>query len=272
VHLRVLTASLIVFFLPAMLEASSAHAKRGEVIEQSVVDRALERLIERQRQRQALGTTTRPAPTVHEPALRRKHEMLREYDQWLQQARFALRNGQAQPGDVQALVRERGHLERLPLVVLSELIEQAEQLNGQRVARYRQAFGELHDAGQTVVTILTKSGLIESATRLDEDPLTQEIEEAHGIRRVYYRFVLPSAQGTQVGHVEFAYSPAQELWIPTWARVAGQQLALIEAPVFLPLRPYRVMYNGSGFVVGQAPPNPPTMLISLLQPQLTFAR
>jgi len=130
--------------------------------------------------------------------------------------------------------------------------------------------GELKSAAATVVTILMKAGLVDSALPLPDDPLSEELEMARGVRRVYYHFNLPSNDGParrHNGYVEFQLAAAQGLWLPTWAELENGPIPLFDAEAFVPLQPYRIVYDGEHFVVAQIGPQKPLPLFSLLSPR-----
>ena len=77
---------------------------------------------------------------------------------------------------VRDLAAEQAALQLLPLDKFRELVIEADARNAARIARYRDAFGDLHNAAKTVVTILMKSGMVDTASVLPDDPLSEELE------------------------------------------------------------------------------------------------
>jgi hypothetical protein len=210
----------------------------------------------------------------------RKIEMLRRYDLRIARARQALRRHELSADDVRQLLVEQGTLLRTPLDRYRDLLIEADTRNAQRIARYRQSFGDLAGASRTVITILMKAGLVDSAAVLPDDPLSEELELSRGVRRVYYTFHLPPAEGAATlrrhnGYVEFQLSMAQGLWVPTWADLDGDPIALFDAEAFAPLRPYHLLFDAqaNSFVVAQEDVVEPVPLFSLLSPRtgLIFA-
>jgi hypothetical protein len=199
--------------------------------------------------------------------------MLRNYDLRIAEARMALRRQVLSAREVRYLIEERAALVQLPLEKLRDLLLEADRLIGERLARYRAAFGELSNAGKTVTVILMKSSQIDFATALPEDPLTVEVEQARGVRRAYYQFYLSpkdAAPRRYNGYVEFVRDSAAGLWIPTWTDFSGQPLPLFDAEAFVPLRPYDIRYNGESFVVTQAHAMRPPELFTLLTPRWSW--
>lgn len=269
-------------------EASSAATgpagKKDPVIEQHVIDAAMQKLQEKQKQR-ASTPTTNPATTsaaspgwstsLSDPyglqaVTARKLQMLRTYDGRIAEARLALRRQVLSPREVRRLVEERSELLQLPLDRLRALIMEVDRLNADRLTRFREAFGELPTAGKTVSVILMKSGLIDFATPLPDDPLTMEIEQARGVRRAYFQFYLSPKDASPRrynGYIEFVYDAAGALWVPTWADFSGEPVALFQAEAFVPLRPYDIHFDAGQFVVAQAQSLRPPDLFTLLMPR-----
>jgi hypothetical protein len=158
----------------------------------------------------------------------------------------------------------------MPLHKFRDLMMDADQQNAQRLQRFQQAFGDLPTAAQSVVMILMKSGQIDFATALPEDPLTRDVEEARGVRRVYFQFYLNPPNGTprrHNGYVEFVFDPMGALWVPTWADYSGEPMPLFDAEAFVPLRPFQLMFDGRRFVVAQSQPVAPPQVLALLAPR-----
>ncbi|MGH7177879.1 MAG: hypothetical protein ACREJC_10895, partial [Tepidisphaeraceae bacterium] len=200
-----------------------------------------------------------------------KVQMLRRYDDQIAGARMALRRKQISATEVRDLVEEQAALQRLPLDRLRELMMEADVRNARRVERYRESFAQIEDASRTVVTILMKSALIESATPLPDDPLSEELEQARGVRRVYYQFILPTREGSprrHNGYVEFSRSTTKGLWVPTWADIDGDPIPLFDSEAFVPLRPYRILFDGIAFIVIQDPIVEAPTLFALIGPRL----
>jgi len=258
-------------------------------IEQDVIDAAMQKLHEKQKQRSeapAEGPAASEAASSAQPwstsltdpygvqaVTARKLQLLRSYDTQIAGARAALRRHTLSAREVRQLVDERAALLQLPLERLRWLIAETDRLNAERLARYRDAFGELPTAGKTVTVILMKSGLIDFATPLPEDPLTIEIEQSRGVRRVYYQFYLSPKDASPRrynGYVEFIFDRAHGLWVPTWTDFSGQPVALFDAEAFIPLRPYDIFYDGSAFAVAQMRSIRPPELFTLLMPHWTF--
>jgi hypothetical protein len=115
-----------------------------------------------------------------------------------------------------------------------------------------------------------KSGQIDFATPLPEDPLTREVEEARGVRRAYFQFYLNPPNGTprrHNGYVEFVHDAASALWVPTWTDYSGHAMPLFDAEAFIPLRPFQLVFDGKDFVVAQAQPVRPPEVFALLTPR-----
>jgi hypothetical protein len=220
----------------------------------------------------ATQPATQPAadPYSREAVTARKMEMVQSYDLRIAQARMALRRRQIDPADVRDLANEQAALQHMSVDRFRQLLIEADERNAQRVERYRRFFGELDGAAKTVITILMKAGLIDSAMKLPDDPLTEDLELARGVRRVYFTFIMPSREGPprrHNGYVEFllAQTP-QELWLPTWADLEGVPIPLFDAQAFFPLRAYRIVFDGQGFLVAQDTEMRQTPLFSLLSP------
>lgn len=268
--------------------------------EQSQIDAAMQKLRQRQTQRPAgpsAGPSTLPSPHLgqqkthsqsvavaiamaaarldpseypNELVVLRKLEMLQEYNQRLGLARQALRRREILPSDVRDLAAEHAALQQLPLARLRQLMIEADTRNSERLERYREAFGELDRAAATVITILMKSGVVDTAQAMPDDPLSEELELSRGVRRVYYQFILPAQDGSlrrRNGYVEFQLSTSQGLWLPVWADLEGYPIPLFDAAAFVPLRPHRIMFDGDTFVVGQDSFVAPSPLFSLLMPR-----
>ena len=259
-------------------------------IEQAQVDEAMDRLRERQQQR-AENPTTQPAtqpaagpklplqaalaqfafdPYPRELVILRKIELVKSYEKDIALARQALRRREITASDVRTLCDEQAALQSLTIEQFRDLMIDADTRNANRIDRYRAAFGDLKNAAGTVVTILMKAGLVDTATPLPDDPLSEELELARGVRRVYYHFNLPSRDGPsrrKNGYVEFQLAAAQGLWLPTWAELENGPIPLFDAEAFVPLQPYRIVYDGEHFVVAQIPPPKPLPLFSLLSPR-----
>ena len=222
-----------------------------------------------------------PAVYTREFATARKLELVRAYDEQLTRARQALRRRMLSADEVRDLLGEQSALVRLPIDRFRDLLLDADTRNAQRVIRYRDGFGELNTAARTVVTILMKAGMVDSALPLPDDPLSEELEQAHGVRRVYFQFFLPARDGSTQqrrhnGYVEFQLSLSQGLWVPTWADLEGEPLPLFDARAFAPLRPYRIVFdaNAHAFVVAQEQPlrDPPVFSLLGPTPGETFGR
>jgi hypothetical protein len=275
---------------PAIAGPSEAAASQEQtVIEQRVIDAAMQKLHEKKKQRVASPAPQAP-PGTQPPATQpwstsltdpygvqavtaRKLQLLRIYDAQIAGARAALRRHTLSAREVRQLVDERAALLQLPLEKLRWLMMETDRLNSERLGRYRDAFGELVTAGKTVTVILMKSGLIDFATPLPEDPLTVEIEQSRGVRRAYYQFYLSpkdAAPRRYNGYVEFAYDNARGLWVPTWTDFSGQPVPLFDAEAFIPLRPYDIFYTGSAFAVAQMKSIRPPELFTLLMPRWAF--
>lgn len=262
-------------------------------IEQSAIDAAMTRLRQRQQARASAPTpstepttpTTKPANVVSRPSssdepdysrdgvASRKQELLAHYEADLARARAALRRHETTASAVRELGSEMAALQILPLEKFRDLVMEADGRNTARIGRYREAFGALDDAARTVVIVLMKSGLIDTAAPLPDDPLSEELELARGVRRVYYSFVLPVPRESTTparrhnGYVEFQLAAAQGLWLPTWADLEGDPIPLFDAEAFLPLRPYRIFYDGQAFVVAQQPTQQTAPLFALITPR-----
>jgi hypothetical protein len=268
------------------------------VIDQAAIDAAMVKLRQRQQQRQiapstlpaAAAPTTLPVsvgdpPPATRPSMAgepdysrdavalRKLELLQHYEADLARARSALRRREVAAASIRALAAEQAALQHLPLDKFRELLMEADGRNAARIGRYREAFGELDHAARTVVTILMKSGLIDTASPLPDDPLSEELELARGVRRVYFQFVLPAPRDSAAparrhnGYVEFQLAITQGLWLPTWADLEGDPIPLFDAEAFVPLRPYRIFYDGSAFVVAQQPIVQTAPVFSLITPR-----
>ena len=300
----IVAATLVVLgSMPAGARADSSPTAPSDVqqaIEQARIDAAMNRLREKQQtrtpstapatapshanQQAAVAPVTQPSTQPAQPAqatgpvdpysrdivAQRKSEMLQAYDLRIAQARLALRRRQVDPADVRDLTSEQAALQHMSLDRFRQLLMEADDRNAQRVDRYRRFFGDLDGAARTVSTILMKAGLIDAATKLPDDPLTEDLELARGVRRVYFTFVMPSREGPprrHNGYVEFllAQTP-QELWLPTWADLEGVPIPLFDAQAFFPLRAYRIVFDGQGFVVAQDTEMHQTPLFSLLSP------
>src|SRR4051812_20165938 len=279
--------------------ATSSPTTKPAAIEQARIDAAMDRLRERQQQRADTPTTApsdvktsglKPAANTaqsnrplqaalaqiafdlypHEMVVGRKIELIHSYDKDIALARQALRRREIRPSDVRELADEQAALQALSIEQFRQLLIDADQRNAQRLDRYRTAFGDLNHAAATVVTILMKAGLVDSAQPLPDDPLSEELEQARGVRRVYYHFSLPSNDGParrHHGYVEFQLAPEQGLWLPTWAELENGPIPLFDAEAFVPLQPYRIIYDGEHFVVAQVGPQKPLPLFSLLSPR-----
>jgi hypothetical protein len=181
-----------------------------------------------------------------------------------------LRKREIGPAVVRDLLQEQSALMRLPLDRFRDLIFDTDFRNAQRIERYRPSFGELNAAAKTVVTILMKSSLIDSANPLPDDPLSEEVEQARGVRRAYFQFVLPARQGSTPqrhnGYIEFQLSLSHGLWVPTWANFNGEPVPLFSAEAFVPLRPYRIVFDpiANTFVIAQEPLPEVAPLFSLM--------
>jgi hypothetical protein len=209
-------------------------------------------------------------PYPRELIVIRKTELLKSYEKEIASARQALRRREIRPGDVRDLCEEQAALQSLSIDQFRDLLIDADQRNAKRVERYREAFGDLQHAAATVVTILMKAGLIDTAQPLPDDPLSEELEMARGVRRVYYQFMFPPRDGParrQVGYVEFQFAGEQALWLPTWASLEHGPIPLFDAEAFVPLQPFKIVYNGHAFIVAQLPPQKPMPLFSLLSPR-----
>src|SRR5688572_6321602 len=254
--------------------AASRDAAKSEpvVVDQDVVDAALEKLQERQREREAAAPATQPAtqpaqaeedpsdPYSVGAVTLRKLEVLRAYDARVAAARAALRQRVIEASDVRRLCAERAAFQSLPLERCRTLMMEVDRQNADRLARYHDAFGDLPAAAKTVSVILMKSGQIDFATPLPEDPLTREVEESRGVRRVYYQFYLHPPNGTprrHNGYVEFVYDVESALWVPTWCDYKGETMPVFDAEAFVPLRKYEIVYDGKRFIVAQSPPMHP---------------
>jgi len=260
--------------------AGSGAAAQAVMVDQRVVDAAMQKLEERQRQRAASAPATQPAEAApaSDPAdpyslaavTLRKLETLRGYDERIKSARLALRQRVISANEVRRLCAERSAFQNLPLDRCRELMIEVDEQNAQRLERYQEAFGDLPSAAKTVAVILQKSGQIDFATPLPEDPLTREVEEARGVRRAYFQFYLNPPNGTPRRHngwVEFIYDHESGLWVPTWTDYSGETMPLFDAEAFVPLRPYEIVYDGKRFVVAQARPTQPPDVFALLAPR-----
>lgn len=276
--------------------ATSSPTSRPVAIEQSQIDAAMERLRDRQQQRAenpAPADEKKPARVQANPGhlnrplqaaleqiavdlyprdlvLARKIELVKSYDKDIALARQALRRREIRASDVRELTDEQAALQSLSIEQFRQLLIDADRRNDQRLGRYREAFGELKSAAGTVVTILMKAGLVDSAQPLPDDPLSEELEMARGVRRVYYHFNLPSNDGPprrHNGYVEFQLAASQGIWLPTWAELENGPIPLFDAEAFVPLQPYRIVYDGEHFVVAQVGPQKPLPLFSLLSPR-----
>jgi len=285
-----------VLFVSTAAAGSGTAGKAGRedppVFDQRVIDSAMDKLVQKQKERAANPSATQPAvqiavapatqpstitwstsiadPYGLQAVTARKLQMLREYDARIADARVAMRRHVLSSREVRRLVDERGALLSLPLDRLRTLVMEVDRQNTGRFARFRDAFGELEKAGKTVSVVLMKSGRIDFATPLPEDPLTREIEQARGVRRTYYQFYLSPA-GEQPrrynGYIEFVYDRDNSLWVPTWADFNGYPVPLFSAEAFVPLRPYDILFDGVKFVVAQAQPIRPPEFFSLLTPR-----
>jgi hypothetical protein len=265
--------------------ASSIETNRQQppvMIDQQVIDLAMQRLEERQRERQNPAPPATPPPEAantfppdggeldpYDPStvMGRKMQILKLYDQRLAAARSALRQKLIPASEVRRLVGERAAFQSLPLERCRQLMVERDQQNMERLARFQDAFGDLPTAARTVAIILMKSGQIDFATALPEDPLTREVEESRGVRRVYFQFYLNPPNGSPRRHngfVEFVHDADSGLWVPTWADYAGEPMPLFDAEAFVPLRPYDLVFNGKTFVVAQADPLQPPEVFALL--------
>jgi hypothetical protein len=288
----------VLFVSTAAAGAGSTAASNREdalAFDQRVIDSAMDKLLQKQKERATNPPATQPAQPTTQPVqatatqptmpawstsiadpyglqavTARKLQMLREYDARVADARVAMRRHVLSSREVRRLVDERGALLSLPLDRLRTLVMEVDRQNADRFTRFRDAFGELERAGKTVSVVLMKSGRIDFATPLPEDPLTREIEQARGVRRTYYQFYLspPGEQPRRYnGYIEFAYDGANGLWVPTWADFNGYPIPLFSAEAFVPLRPYDILYDGVKFVVAQAQPIRPPEFFSLLTPR-----
>jgi hypothetical protein len=269
----------------AVAASGDASTKPAPVmVDQDVVDAALEKLQERQREREASSPATQPATQPAAPeddpsdpysvgaVTLRKLEVLRTYDARVAGARSALRQRMIDASDVRRLCAERAAFQGLPLERCRTLMMEVDRQNAERLERYHEAFGNLPAAAKTVSVILMKSGQIDFATPLPEDPLTREVEESRGVRRVYFQFYLNPPNGTprrHNGYVEFVFDVESALWVPTWCDYKGETMPLFDAEAFVPLRKYEIVYDGKSFVVAQAPPMHPPELFALLAPRLS---
>lgn len=278
VPMQLLACALCVLVAGPIAFGSTIDAEKplAVVIDQRVIDAAMQRLSERLRQRAAQYPTTPPIDISDSYSASilatRKVQMLRGYDARLTAARSALRVGMIPPADVRRLADERAALQGLALEKLRALLAQVEQLNAQRLERFQEAFGDLPSAARTVSVILMKSGKIDFATPLPEDPLTREVEESRGVRRAYFQFYLNPPNGSPRRHngfVEFVYDAGSTLWVPTWANDCGEATPLFDAEAFLPLRPYQIVFDGKSFVVSQAQTVRPPDVFALLTPRWT---
>jgi hypothetical protein len=263
----------------AMAASRDASAKpEPVVVDQDVVDAALEKLQERQREREAAAPATQPSAPEEDPSdpysvgavTLRKLEVLRAYDARVTLARMALRQRAIDASDVRRLCAERTAFQGLSLDRCRSLMMEVDRQNADRLERYRDAFGDLPAAAKTVSVILMKSGQIDFATALPEDPLTREVEESRGVRRVYFQFYLNPPNGTprrHNGYVEFVFDLESALWVPTWCDYKGETTPLFDAEAFVPLRRYEIVYDGKRFLVAQAPPAHPPEVFALLAPR-----
>ncbi|MBC8105836.1 MAG: hypothetical protein H7Z14_04545 [Anaerolineae bacterium] len=276
------------------IPTSNPPATKPAAIEQSQIDAAMDRLRDRQQQRaeNPEDKTNGPKPVAMQAnpnrplqaaleqiafdlyprdlVLSRKIELVKSYDKDIVLARQALRRREIRPSDVRELAEEQAALQSLSVEQFRQLLIDTDRRNEQRLGRYREAFGELNHAALTVVTILMKAGLVDSAQPLPDDPLSEELEMARGVRRVYYHFNLPSNDGParrHNGYVEFQLAAAQGLWLPTWAELENGPIPLFDAEAFVPLQPYKIVYDGEHFVVAQVGPQKPLPLFSLLSPR-----
>ncbi|CAN5644473.1 hypothetical protein BH09PLA1_BH09PLA1_17810 [soil metagenome] len=284
--------------------ASKPPATQPAPIDQSKIDAAMDRLRERQQQRAENSNATQQAdaskhhsektsalkPTAargnsplqatlaqlafdlypRDLVILRKLELIRSYDKDIALARQALRRREIRASDVRELADEQAALQSLSIDQFRQLMIDADERNAKRIERYQQAFGDLNHAAGTVVTILMKAGLIDTAQPLPDDPLSEELELARGVRRVYYHFILPTNDGLprrHNGYVEFQLAAAQGLWLPTWAELENGPIPLFDAEAFVPLQPYKIVYDGEHFVVAQVMPPKPLPLFSLLSPR-----
>ena len=281
---------LLSLFLTLSTPASAASAASREsstksevpVIDQDVIDAAMEKLQERQRERESSAPATQPSTQPAKPqedpsdpysigaVTLRKLELLRAYDERVVSARLALRQRLISAPEVRRLCGERAAFQSLPLERCRALMRDVDRQNAERLARFQEAFGDLPTAAKTVSVILMKSGQIDFATPLPEDPLTREVEESRGVRRAYFQFYLNPPNGTprrHNGYVEFVFDPRSALWVPTWCDFSGEPMPLFDAEAFVPLRPYEIVYNGKAFVVAQSQPFQPPEVFALLQPR-----
>ncbi len=262
------------------ISSEAAVASRVVVVDQAHLDAALSKLRDRIALRLSNPAATQPIvkpPTApDDPIAAAKMAMMHEYDARIANARAALRHGDVKPGEVRQLLNEQAVLQHFPLERFGQMLNEASTLNEQRLTRYRSAFGELADASRTVITILMKAGLVDTATVMADDPLSEEIELGRGVRRVYYQFTMPprdalSASRHHNGYIEFQLAAKQALWLPTWADLEGSPIALFEAEAFLPLQKYSIRFDGRDFsVMQEQPTEPPSMLFSLLAPRMAF--
>ena len=276
--------SLVLMIATPALAASRESSAKSEAasIDQDVIDAAMEKLQERQREREANGPATQPSTQPAKPdddpsnpysigaVTLRKLEQLRAYDERVASARLALRQRLISAPEVRRLCSERAAFQSLPLEHCRTLMIEVDRQNAQRLARFQEAFGDLPAAAKTVSVILMKSGQIDFATPLPEDPLTREVEESRGVRRAYFQFYLNPPNGTprrHNGYVEFVYDLKGALWVPTWCDFRGEPMPLFDAEAFVPLRPYEIVYNGKSFIVAQAQPFQPPEIFALLQPR-----
>ncbi len=258
---------------------TSAQNPQPVMIDQRVIDAAMLKLEERQRQRAAdPAPATQPVDAEHdssspyslESVTARKLSVLRAYEARLTSARAALRQKMISSAEVRRLCAERAAFQNLSLDRCRKLMMEVDEQNAQRLARYQEAFGDLPAAAKTVSVILMKSGHIDFATALPEDPLTREVEEARGVRRAYFQFYLNPPNGTprrHNGYVEFVHDAPSGLWVPTWCDFSGEAMPLFDAEAFVPLRPYEIVYDGKRFVVAQARPTQPPDVFALLAPR-----
>jgi hypothetical protein len=284
-HFALFTSILLITPVDLLASKTSGQPDVPLMVDSRVFDAAMQKLQERQRQREQLRVhaTARQPETVNDPArdegpygltsmTARKMEMLRAYDSRVASARIALRQRLVPANEVRRLVMERSAFLSLPIERFRDLMIEVDEHNAQRLERFQEAFGDLPTAARTVTVILMKSGQIDFATPLPEDPLTREVEESRGVRRAYFQFYLNPPKGTPRRHngwVEFIYDKTSGLWVPTWTDYSGEPIPLFDAEAFSPLRPYELAFDGKSFKVSQLRPIQAPEVFALLTPRWT---
>ena len=220
----------------ALASSRDAADKPAPVmVDQAALDEAMEKLQARRREREAAAApATQPAKPDDDPSdpysigavTLRKLEILRTYDARIASARVALRQRIIDAPEVRRLSNERAAFQSLALDRCRTLMIEVDRQNAQRLERYQEAFGDLPAAARTVSVALMKSGQIDFATPLPEDPLTREVEESRGVRRVYFFLPQPTNVRRAGTTATSSSSSTGKRGGPTWC-IKGRD----EAPV-----------------------------------------